>query len=277
MIHLVTDSTSDLTVDQAAALGVAVVPLTVRFGEECLLDGVDLDADAFYARLPTSTVHPTTSQPSPEQFADVYRGLLRDPADQVISLHLSPKWSGTMQSATLAAQDCDGRVHVVDSGTISAGIQFLLRAAARDIAGGADVDTVVRNIEERRTRVVIYILMDTLTYLQRGGRIGRAQAFLGGVLNLKPILRIVDGEVHPHARVRSRQQGLAKMLEVLAGEGPLEALATMHSGAPELLEAVDGRLTRAYPELDVTTGQLGPVVGVYAGPGSIGIAALRAH
>ena len=277
MIHLVTDSTSDLVADEARRLGVTVVPLTVRFGEECLRDGVDLGADDFYARLSTSSVHPTTSQPSPEQFSEVYRELLAEADDQVVSLHLSPKWSGTMQSASLAAQDFDGRVHVVDSGTISAGLQFLLRAALRDAAGGADADVVVKNIEERRVRVVIYILLDTLTYLHRGGRIGRAQAFLGGVLNLKPILRIVDGEAHPHARVRSWQQGVKRIVESVCGEGPLEALATMHAGAPDLLEAVGGLLGQAYPELDVSTGQLGPVIGVYTGPGGLGIALLRAR
>lgn len=276
MIHLVTDSTSDLVGAEADRLGVTVVPLTVRFGEDCMRDGVDMTADQFYARLKTSPVHPTTSQPSPEQFAEVYRRRLGTPGDEVISLHLSPKWSGTMQSASLAAQEFDGRVRVVDSGTISAGIQFLLRAALRDIAGGADADTVVKNIEERRRRVVIYVLLDTLTYLHRGGRIGRAQAFVGGVLNLKPILRLVDGEAHPFARVRSRQQGLTRLLDSVRAEGPLEALATMHSGAPDLVEAVDRPMTQAFPELEITTGQLGPVVGVYAGPGGLGAALMRA-
>jgi DegV family protein with EDD domain len=277
VLHVVTDSTSDLLAAEAQRLGVTVVPLTVRFGEECLLDGIDLSADDFYARLPTSTVHPTTSQPSPEQFTEVFRGLLAGPDDGVVSIHLSPKWSGTMQSASLAAQEFDGRVRVVDSGTISAGLQFLLRGALRDIAGGADADTVVKNVEDRRERVVIYILLDTLTYLHRGGRIGRAQAFVGGMLNLKPVLRIVDGEAHPFARVRSRQQGVAKLLDSIRAEGPLEALATMHSGAPDLLDAIGPSLTRAYHELDISSGQLGPVVGVYAGPGGLGVALLRAR
>ena len=277
MLHIVTDSTSDLTAAEAQRLGVTVVPLTVRFGEECLRDGVDLSADGFYARLPTSTVHPTSSQPSPEQFGEVFRSLLAGPDDGVVSVHLSPKWSGTMQSASLAAQEFDGRVRVVDSGTISAGLQFLLRGALRDIAGGADADTVVKNVEDRRGRVVIYILLDTLTYLQRGGRIGRAQAFLGGVLNLKPVLRLVDGEAHPFARVRSRQQGVTKLVDTIRAEGPLEALATMHSGAPELLDAIGAPITRAFPELDITTGQLGPVVGVYAGAGGLGVALMRAR
>lgn len=275
MLHIVTDSTSDLLPAEAAALGVTVVPLTVRFGDEQFRDGVDLDAEAFYARLARGG-SPTTSQPSPEAFSTVYRELLASPGDRVLSIHISQKLSGTLQSATLAARDHGDRVHVVDSGSVSMGIQFLVRAALRDVADATDVDTIVRNTEARRDRLVVYVLLDTLTYLHRGGRIGAAQAFLGGVLSVKPLLRVADGEVHPQARVRNRRQGIDRMLALLAEAGPLEAVGTMHSGAPELLEEVRPRLLAAYPELDVSTGQIGPVVGTYAGPGGIGAACLRA-
>ena len=276
MLHIVTDSTSDLLPAEAATLGVRVVPLTVRFGDEQFRDGVDLDADAFYARLAKGGTTPTTSQPSPEDFAAVYRDLLREPGDRVLGIHISQKLSGTLQSATLAAHDLEGRVSTVDSGSVSMGIQFLVRAALRDVAAGADVDTVVRNTQARRSRVVVYVLLDTLTYLHRGGRIGAAQAFLGGVLNVKPLLRVADGEVHPQARVRNRRQGIDRMLALLAEAGPLEAVGTMHSGAPELLDEIRPRLTAAYPELDLGTGEIGPVVGTYAGPRGIGAACLRA-
>jgi len=276
VIHLVTDSTSDLVQEAARELGVTVVPLVVRFADQQFRDGVELSADDFYARLRTDPVTPTTSQPSPEDFGEVYRRLLAGPDDVVVSVHISAKLSGTLQSASLAAQEFAGKVTVIDSGSASVGIQFLVRAALRDLAGGADVATVVKNMEARRGRVGIFVLLDTLTYLQRGGRIGRAQALLGGVLNVKPLLRVSDGEVLPQARVRSRQQGIARMLELVAAEGPLEAVATMHSGAPQLLDDVRRRLTAAYSELDLIAGQLGPVVGTYAGPEAIGVAFLRA-
>ena len=276
MLHIVTDSTSDILLDEAARIGVHVVPLTVRFGDEQFRDGVDLDADAFYARLAKGGTTPTTSQPSPEDFAAMYRELLREPGDRVLSIHISQKLSGTLQSATLAAQEQDGRVSAVDSGSVSMGIQFLVRAALRDVAAGVDADTVVRNTEARSSRLVVYVLLDTLTYLHRGGRIGAAQAFLGGVLNVKPLLRISGGEVHPQARVRNRRQGIDRMLSLLTEAGPLEEVGAMHSGAPQLLEEVRPRLTAAYPELDLRTGQIGPVVGTYAGPGGIGVACLRA-
>jgi DegV family protein with EDD domain len=277
VLHLVTDSTSDLLAPEAEPLGIRVVPLTVRFGDDQFRDGVDLDAESFYARLARGGTTPTTSQPAPEDFAAVYRELLSDPDDRVLSVHISPKLSGTLQSATLAASELEGRVSVVDSGTISMGIQFLLHAALRDLEAGSDADTVVRNTEARRGRVVTYVLLDTLTYLHRGGRIGAAQAFLGGVLNVKPLLRVADGEVHPVARVRNRRQGIDRMLALLAEAGPLEAVGTMHSGAGELVDEISPRLVAAYPELKLRTGQIGPVVGTYAGPKALGVACLRAE
>jgi DegV family protein with EDD domain len=276
VLHIVTDSTSDLLPEEAARLGVSVVPLHVRFGEEQFRDGIDLDADRFYARLARGGTTPATSQPSPEDFASVYRHLLQGPDDRILSVHLSSKLSGTFQSATSAAGEQDGRVSVVDSGSISMGIQFLVRAALRDLDSGADADTVVRNTQARSGRLVVYVLLDTLTYLHRGGRIGAAQAFLGGVLSFKPLIGVLDGEVHPQARVRSRRQGLDRMLALLAAAGPLEAVGTMHSAAPELVDELRPRLVDAYPELHLGTGQLGPVVGTYAGPKAIGVAGMRA-
>ncbi len=183
MIRVVTDSTSDLEPERAAALGVTVVPLTVRFGEEQFRDQVDLSGAEFYARLQSSSVNPTTSQPAPPAFAEVYQRLLAEGAEGVVSIHIGPKLSGTLQSATLAAREVDeARVRPVDGGTVSIGLQFLVSAALRDIAAGCDLDEVVKNVELRRERVAIYVVFDTLTYLQRGGRIGRAKAFVGGIL-----------------------------------------------------------------------------------------------
>jgi DegV family protein with EDD domain len=277
MLHLVTDSTSDLLADGARELNITVVPLTVRFGDEQLRDGVDIDSSTFYRRLAASDVLPTTSQPSPEQFAEVYRSLLTSPTDEVVSIHLPAHLSGTVQSATLAAREVDEkRIHVVDSWTISGGLQLLLRAAARERDEGLDAATVVRNLERRRERVICYVLLDTITYLHKGGRIGRAQAFLGGVLNVKPIVSVEKGEVGPAARVRSKQQGVSKMVELVRGNGPLEAISMMHGAAAEAADEVRSRLTQLLPELDIPLGQLGPVVGTYAGPGSVGVAVLRA-
>lgn len=277
MLHLVTDSTSDLLAEGAQKRNLTVVPLTVRFGEEQLRDGVDIDSATFYRRLVGSQALPTTSQPSPEQFAEVYRALLQSPGDEVVSVHLPAHLSGTVQSANLAAREVDPeRVHVVDSWTISGGLQLLLDLAVRERDQGLDAATVVKNLERRRDRVTCYVLLDTITYLQKGGRIGRAQAFIGGVLNVKPIVSVEKGEVGPAARVRSKQQGVAKMVELVRGNGPLEAISMMHGDAAAAAGEVRDRLTELLPELEIPLGQLGPVVGTYAGPGSVGVAVLRA-
>jgi DegV family protein with EDD domain len=275
VIRVVTDSTSDILPAAAAHLGVDVVPLTVRFGDEQFRDGVDLSPEQFYLRLPDTPVQPSTSQPTPEQFAEVYRRHV-DAGDSVVSVHISAKLSGTIQSASLAAQEFpNGAVRVVDSTTVSAGMQILVRDALADIAAGAGQDDVVARIEERRERIGVYVLLDTLTYLQRGGRIGRAQGLLGGILNVKPLLRVAEGEVQPEARVRSRQQGIAKLVELAAAQRPLEALAVFHCGAPDLLALIEPKLRADHPGLEILEGQLGAVVGTYSGPGGFGIAMLR--
>jgi DegV family protein with EDD domain len=220
-------------------------------------------------------VQPSTSQPTPEQFAEVYRRHV-GAGDSVLSIHISEKLSGTLQSASLAAQEFPaGAVRVVDSVTVSAGIQFLVRGALADINAGCELDEVERRVEDRRGRVGVYVLLDTLTYLQRGGRIGRAQSLVGGILNVKPLLCVRDGEVHPEARVRKRQQGIDKMVEIAKAAGRVDGLAVFHCGAPELLTLIEPRLRADHPDVDIIVGQLGAVVGTYSGPGGVGIALLR--
>jgi DegV family protein with EDD domain len=276
LIRIVTDSTSDILPLEAQRLGVDVVPLTVRFGEEQFRDGLDLGPDEFYRRLPTTPVQPSTSQPTPEQFAEVYRRHVAS-GDSVLSIHISAKLSGTLQSASLAAQEFPaGSVRVVDSVTVSAGIQFLVRGALADVSAGCDLDDVERRVKDRRGRVGVYVLLDTLTYLQRGGRIGRAQSLVGGILNVKPLLCVRDGEVHPEARVRKRQEGIDKMVEIAKAASPLDGLAVFHCGAPELLKLIEPLLRADHPGVEIIVGQLGAVVGTYSGPGGVGIALLRA-
>lgn len=275
MIHLVTDSTSDITQKDAAVLGITVVPLTVRFGDEQFRDGVDMDSDSFYRKLQKDTHHPTTSQPTPEQFADVYRSLLRNPDDSVVSMHISGKLSGTLQSANIAAQEVGpDRIHLVDTESVSAGLQLLVHAALNDIAARCEAREVADRTLRRRNRVSIYVLLDTLTYLQRGGRIRRSQAVVGAVLSVKPVLKVQEGEVVPEARVRSRRQGMDKIVELLAARLPVRLLAAFHCGSPELLPEVVERLEQVAPGVEILTGQVGPVVGAYTGPGGIGIACL---
>jgi DegV family protein with EDD domain len=249
----------------------------VRFGEDQYRDGVDLEPDGFYALLQRNTVHPTTSQPTPEQFADVYRSLLKTADDRVVSLHISAKLSGTLQSAHLAAKDFNPeQIQLVDTESASAGLQLLVLAALQDIASGKDAAAVAAAAIARRSRVSIFVLLDTLTYLQRGGRIGRAQALVGALLNVKPLLTVDDGEVAPLARVRSRKQGIDKISELVKTRRPLQRLAVFHASVPEVIGAFADRMRAENPGVALTGGRIGPVVGAYTGPGGIGVACLSA-
>jgi len=277
VIHLVTDSTSDITQAEAAKLGVTLVPLVVRFGEDQYRDGVDLEPDAFYTLLQRNTAHPTTSQPTPEQFADVYRSLLKNADDRVVSLHISAKLSGTLQSAHLAAKEFDpDQIHLVDTESVSGGLQLLVLAALQDIAAGKAAPVVAAAALARRSKVSIFVLLDTLTYLQRGGRIGRAQALVGALLNVKPVLTVNDGEVAPMARVRSRKQGIDKILELVKTRKPLQRIAVFHASVPDFIGVLADRVHAENPGVEVSSGRIGPVVGAYAGPGGIGVACLGA-
>jgi DegV family protein with EDD domain len=277
VIHLVTDSTSDIALADAEALGVHVVPLIVRFGEEQYRDGVDIDADQFYTKLEHSDIHPTTSQPSPDVFATLYKTLLADPADQVVGLHISAKLSGTLQSATLAAQDFDrSRIHLVDTESVSGGLQLLVRAALDDIKAGDDAALVAEKATKRAGKVTILVLLDTLTYLHRGGRIGRAQAFVGGLLNVKPLIAVRDGEVVPVARPRSRSKGIDLIVEQVRGCAPLRGLAEFHAAAAESMTELETRIGAAVSNVSAVLGRIGPVVGAYSGPGGLGVACLGA-
>jgi DegV family protein with EDD domain len=277
VIHLVTDSTSDIALADAEALGVHVVPLIVRFGEEQYRDGVDIDADQFYTKLERTAVHPTTSQPSPDVFATLYRTLLADPDDHVVGLHISAKLSGTLQSATLAAQDFDrSRIHLVDTESVSGGLQLLVRAALDDIRAGDDAAVVAEKARRRRSKVTIMVLLDTLTYLHRGGRIGRAQAFVGGLLNVKPVIAVRDGEVVPIARPRSRSKGIDIIVEHIRSSLPLRGLAEFHAAAAESMTDLETRVGAAVSNVTAVLGRIGPVVGAYSGPGGLGVACLGA-
>ncbi len=277
MIHLVTDSTSDILPSEARALGVSVVPLTVRFGEEQFRDGVDIDADAFYAKLAASNTQPKTSQPSPEAFAALYRNLLVNPDDQVVGLHISAKLSGTLQSAQLAAKEFDPeRIHLVDTESVSGGLQLLVLAALDDVKAGADAATVAARATERRSRLTILVLLDTLTYLHRGGRIGRAQALVGGLLNVKPLIAVRDGEVVPLARVRNHSKGIDMIVDGIRERLPLERLALFHAAAAQTIATLQARVAAAIPDVTAVLGRIGPVVGAYSGPGGVGIACIAA-
>lgn len=277
-IRVVTDSTADLPPGVAQELGITVVPLLVLFGDEVYRDGVDLTNEEFFRRLTTSPVLPTTSQPSVGAFQEAYQKLAAE-TDQIVSIHISAWVSGTYESALQAADSLRGspRVEVVDSQTTSMGLGYQAIAAARAARAGASLEEVVAAARSVGRRHHLLALLETLEYLRRGGRIGRAQAFLGSILNLKPLLTFRDGVVHPVARVRTRARALEELLSHSLAYGDLEDVAVIHGTTPEDAEMLARRVRERLPQVPIHVGRLGPVLGVHGGPGIIGMVVVEAE
>jgi DegV family protein with EDD domain len=270
--RVVTDSTSDVPSDWRGRFGITVVPLTVQFGGESFQDGVDLTNEEFFDRLRRADHLPTTAAPSPGAFADVYRGLSGQ-CEGVISIHISSTLSATAEAARLGAQSVDGfPVHVVDSRSLTMCVAFLCRVAAE----APSLEEALERVRERVPRQRVLALLDTLRYVEMGGRVNRAQAMVGSMLDLKPILAMADGEIKPADRVRTRARAVPRLLELLRRDLPVESLAVMHAQAAEEAERLREQLARELPDLEVETGQTGAVLGTHVGPGSLGLTYLRA-
>jgi DegV family protein with EDD domain len=269
--RVVTDSTADVPPEWCERYGIEVVPLRVLFGSESFRDRVDLSADQFFDRLRGSDRLPTTSAPSPGDFAAVYERLSHE-CEGAVSIHISGDLSGTVEAARVGAGSVEGfPVHVIDSRCLSMCLAYLARTAAE-----ADtVETAVRSVEERVPRQGILALLDTLRYLEMGGRIGRAQALLGTVLDLKPILSLAEGRVVPLDRVRTRAKAIPRLVERLRQDLPVERLAVMHAQAPEDAERIRAQLAAELPDVDVDIGELGAVLGTHVGPGTVGLAYIK--
>ena len=270
-VAIVTDSTSDLPPELASSRSITVVPLTLNFEGEALLDGVDIRPDEFYRRLPAATTHPTTSQPSPGRFAEAYTALLAD-HEAVVSIHISQKLSGTYESARQAANMTDPkRVRVVDSELVSMSLGLLTLAASALAAGGSDGLAIETQVLEMRANVQTYFSVATLEFLRRGGRIGRASALLGSVLRLKPVLCIRDGLVTPLERVRTFERALNRVVELTreVDRGHGVCVIVGHAGAEADAERIGRELKPIAETLMIQP--LGPVVGAHAGPGVVGV------
>jgi DegV family protein with EDD domain len=272
-IAIVVDSTADLPPERARELGIAVVPLIVRFGERVFRDGVDLTPSAFLVELTSSPVSPSTSQPAVTDFQTVFQSAL-DGGKDVVCLTIASALSGTHNAARLAAEAVDpsgSRVRVIDSGTVSGHLGLVTIEAARAAAAGATADEVEATVRSLLARSQIYVVLDTLEYLQKGGRIGRAQALVGSILSVKPIVTVQDGTVVPLERVRTWRKALDRIVELGREKAPLAALALYHAGNPNDAKQVADRLADLVPPDRLLFGEIGPVVATYGGPGLVGI------
>ena len=272
VVKIVTDSTCDFTPLMAQELGLTIVPLQVVFGEVSYREGIDITAEEFYEMLVKSRQLPTTSAPSVGDFQETYERLLEE-TDSILSIHLSGKLSATVRIAQAAADAINkpGRIAVLDSQSISVGVGFAIIEAERAIRAGAGLQEAKAAAESVPPRLYIQFMVDTLEYMRRGGRIGRARAYLGTMLRIKPILSVREGEVFPVERVRTRVQGVERIIQSAVRHQNVRMAAVAHSTTPDEAELIRGRLAMAFPHAEVFTIRFGPVIGTHGGPGTIGV------
>ncbi len=277
-VKVITDSTSDLPHDLAESLGIEIVPANVHFGNDTFKDGVDLSPDAFYDRLTHDDDFPRTSQPSPGEFIQVYEKIGGN-ADGIVSIHVSSKLSGTYNSAIQARQETGGAcpIEVVDSQQATMGLGLTVIAAARAANDGGSTEEVADVARSAAGRASLFAALDTLEFLQKGGRIGKAKAMLGSLLKFKPIIIVRDGEVQQLARERTFNKAVARLEQTARDMAPVEDLAVVYSTERGDAERIADSLRGLLPDgKDPVIARIGPAVGAHAGPGSIGVGVLRA-
>ncbi len=276
-VRIVTDSTADMPPELAQEHGIAVVPLSVIFGEDVYKQGGEMTPDLFYDMLTRSKDLPTTSAPSVGDFVEVYEEVLKS-TDEIVSIHLSSKLSATYDIACQAAAqlaDEGARIDVIDSQTISYGMIFMAVAASAAAAQGATVEEIRKLVEGMIPRIHVYVVLDTLEYVRRGGRIGRARAFLGNMMRVKPILSFRNGEVHPEERVRTRAHALDRLFQLATAYPNVEQVGVAYSTNAQEADGFKRRIEQALEGAKVVLTRLGPVVGVHGGPGILGVCILE--
>lgn len=275
-VKVVTDSTADLPESTARELDITVVPVYVRFGAAVYRDGIDIRQDEFYQKLQESPVHPTTSQPTPADFASAYRELSKE-TEAIVSIHVTSKLSGTYNSALRGKEMAEARypIEVVDSGSVSMGLGLVVMAAARVARTGEGLPRVLAEARQAIRQLRLLGLLDTLKYLLRGGRIGKAKALLGSLLNVKPVLTMRDGELSPVGLTRTRTRGVERLFELARNAINIQELAIVHSTTPGEAISLRERIASFLDIKRIHLSRLGPALGVYGGPGTLILALIE--
>ena len=278
-VRIVADSVSDLPTSIADELDITVVPANVHFGTEVFKDGVDLQTEEFFQRLLNGPEYPTTSQPTVGDFVETYQSVASE-ADGIVSVHVSGKLSGTLNSAQQGAQRANTAcpIEVLDTQQASMGSGLAVIACARAAQSGASMDEVVEVGKSAIQRSHCIALLDTLEYLEKGGRIGKAQAVLGGLLRIKPMISVQDGEVHPYAKERTRRKAVARLESAVTDLAPLASVAVMYSTAREEADRLaDSVRSLVTDDGDVMVARFGPALGTYVGPNALGVTAVTSE
>lgn len=274
-IKIVTDSTCDIPAELIKKYNITVVPLKVIFADKIYRDGIDISNREFYQLLSASTLLPTTSQPAPGEFVAVYENLINE-GYQIISIHLSGELSGTYQSAQIAAQMVPpNNVQVIDSRNVSMALGLIVLEAAKMAMAGKNYDEIISYVNNIKEQVSVYFMVDTLDNLVKGGRIGKATAFIGSLLNIKPILSFNEGAVVPVEKVRGQNKALEILIEKTLAQVKSEIICSIvHADAEETLNILVEKFSAKIKPKELIISQISPVIGTHGGKGTIGIVTL---
>lgn len=275
MVKIVTDSTSDLTHEIASMLGITVVPLYVNLGGVTYRDNIDLTTEDFYQKLGQSATLPTTSSPSPGSFTEVYDRLAAE-TDEILTITISSKLSASYKTAVAGREirKSNARVEIIDSLSAIAGLGLIVISAAKAAQAGQSLDEVINVTRSSMKRVEFRIAFDTLEYLKRGGRIGAAQAFLGSMLKVNPILTIKDGVIEGVARPRSRTKAMDFLYDFVASYAHIEEMVIEDANTPDDVETLLDRLSSIFPRERIYRMKVSPVIGTHVGPRVLGLGIL---
>ena len=272
-VKIITDTLSDITSDLAGELGITVVPLYVRFGEEIFKDREEITSEDFYRRLVYEDILPSTTQPTPNDFLSVYQELAKD-TDEILVIVVSSKLSGTYQSATQAKDMLESsscKINIVDSLRVAMAQGLIVLSTVNAVKNGANLEQATEHASKAVSRSHLIAYFDTLKYLAKGGRIGKAQGLLGSMLSVKPILTMKDGEMAPLTRVRSLSAGFDYLYSVIENAGKLESVAVEHATTPTDADRLIERLSPIYSKDDIKRSVISPVIGTYAGPNALAV------
>jgi DegV family protein with EDD domain len=271
-VKVVTDSTCDIPPQLVKDLGITVVPIQVVFGDKSYRDKIDISEDEFYEKLIHGPVHPTTSVPTPKDFADVYNKLAEE-TDEIISIHLTSKESGTFNAALLAKElvtrKC--RIEVVDSLSLSMALGLLVVEAAREAKAGASLEKVTELMRQAVPKVHLIILLDTLKYVVRGGRLGKAYGIIGSALRVKPLLTLKEGDLSLVGIARTKAKAIERLYEFTKGFPKVKEIAVAYTTAHDEAQAFADRLKAAFPDVPLYLTRVGSSLGTHAGPGGLGV------
>lgn len=271
-VKIVTDSTADMPPDVVETLGITILPLTIHLGQKILRDGVDITPADFVQRMARAATPPRTSAPTQAQFDEIYNELTKG-GGEVVSIHVSSKLSQTYHNAQRAAMPLLGRskISVIDSRLITVGLGMLVTAAGRAAAQGASLDEVVKLVRGMIPRIYIGFFVETLDYLERGGRIGKAQALLGNMLNIKPLLILEEGEIVALEKVRTRAKAIEKLVEFITEFTHIQKMVVLHGNTPGDVATLIEQTNLLVPNLDIAVDHYGPVTATHIGTDALGV------